>query len=109
MKAYKRVFAALLAALCMVSPLIRVSAAPFGAEETPKTHNGVVARGDADGDGALSAADARLALRRAVGLETYSEDSRAFIACDADGDKTLTPGDARLILRASVGLEKLKG
>lgn len=63
--------------------------------------------GDTDGDGVLSASDARLALRGAVGLETYAAGSPEFIAADADHDNTLTAGDARLILRAAVGLETL--
>ena len=61
--------------------------------------------GDADGDGGVSAADARLALRRAVELETFEAGSRVFRACDATGDGTVTAEDARLILRAAVGLE----
>ena len=61
--------------------------------------------GDVDGDGHISAADARLALRRAVGLEDYAEGSAPFLACDADADGTVTAGDARMILRAAVGLE----
>lgn len=61
--------------------------------------------GDVDFSGDISAADARLALRRAVGLETYPEGSAAFLACDVDSDGEVTAGDARLILRAAVGLE----
>ncbi|MBQ2306598.1 MAG: dockerin type I repeat-containing protein, partial [Clostridia bacterium] len=61
--------------------------------------------GDVDGDGHISAADARLALRRAVGLEDYAEGSAQFLACDVDADGTVSSGDARLILRASVNLE----
>ena len=63
--------------------------------------------GDVDGDGTVTPADARLALRCSVGLENYGEGSEERLACDVDGDKTVTPGDARLILRASVGLEQL--
>ena len=63
--------------------------------------------GDVDGDGKISSADARLALRRSVRLEDYPEDSRAYYACDADFDGNVTSGDARLILRASVGLEEI--
>ena len=66
------------------------------------------ALGDPDGDGEPTAADARLALRRAVGLETYAPGSAEFIACDVDGDNDVTAADARLILRAAVGLEDLK-
>ncbi len=61
--------------------------------------------GDVDGDGRLTAADARLALRASVGLENFSVNSKEFIACDVDGDGVITAGDARRILRAAVGLE----
>ncbi|MBQ6421414.1 MAG: dockerin type I repeat-containing protein [Clostridia bacterium] len=64
--------------------------------------------GDVDGDGEVSAMDARYALRRSVDLEDYSEGSPAFLACDVDGDGIVTATDARLILRASVGLEDLE-
>lgn len=63
--------------------------------------------GDVDGDGMLTPGDARFALRRAVGLETYAKGTAKFLACDVDGDGDVTPGDARRILRAAVGLEKL--
>ena len=61
--------------------------------------------GDVDGDGNITAADARLALRKAVGLETYEENSPAFSACDVNFDGRVSADDARLILRGSVGLE----
>ncbi|MBQ6067636.1 MAG: chitobiase/beta-hexosaminidase C-terminal domain-containing protein [Clostridia bacterium] len=61
--------------------------------------------GDVDGDGKISSADARLALRRSVKLEDYPEGSAQYLACDVDFDGKVTSGDARLILRASVGLE----
>ena len=61
--------------------------------------------GDVDGDGKITSADARLALRRSVKLEDYPEGSAPYLACDADGDGTVSSADARLILRASVGLE----
>ena len=63
--------------------------------------------GDVNQDGRVTAADARLALRRAVGLETYEEGSEKFLACDANGDGRITASDARLILRAAVGLGRL--
>ena len=74
-----------------------------------KEHVPPVKVGDPDGDGAVTSADARLALRASVGLEKYAKGSAKYNACDADGDKKITSADARLILRASVGLEKLKG
>ena len=61
--------------------------------------------GDVDGDGKISSADARLALRRSVSLEDYPAGSAQYLACDVDGDKKASSADARLILRASVGLE----
>ena len=63
--------------------------------------------GDVDGNGKIEAADARLALRQAVGLETYAAGSAQFLACDADKNGKVEAADARLILRAAVGLEKL--
>ncbi len=63
-------------------------------------------KGDVDGDGAVSAGDARLALRRSVGLESYTESSSEFKAADVDGNGQVLADDARKILRVSVGLEK---
>ena len=64
--------------------------------------------GDADGDGQITASDARLALRRAVDLETFAEGSKEFIACDIDKDGSVTAGDARIILRIAVDLESVE-
>lgn len=61
--------------------------------------------GDVDGDGQITSSDARLALRRAVDLETYKPESREYKAADVDLDGGITSGDARMILRAAVGLE----
>ena len=61
--------------------------------------------GDADGDGKITAADARLALRQSVGLEKFAPVSDSFLACDVDFDGKVTAADARLILRYAVGLE----
>ena len=68
----------------------------------------VVVLGDVDGDGGISAADARLALRASVGLEKYSEDLCYYKAANVEGNDKLSASDARLILRASVGLEDPK-
>ena len=68
----------------------------------------VVVLGDVNADGAVSTADARLSLRKAVGLESYKEGTTKFIACNVNGDASVTTADARLILRAAVNLEKLK-
>ena len=64
--------------------------------------------GDADADGQITASDARLALRRAVDLETYPEGSKEFIACDIGKDGSVTAGDARIILRIAVALESVE-
>ena len=61
--------------------------------------------GDADGSGDVTAADARLVLRAAVGLETLPDAD--FIYADVVPDGLLTAADARMILRAAVGLESL--
>ena len=64
--------------------------------------------GDVDGNGNVTAADARLALRAAVGLEPeITPDTEAFLAADTDFNGALTSEDARSILRAAVGLEDL--
>ncbi len=60
--------------------------------------------GDVDGDAAVSPADARLALRRAVGLETFDDVRTA--AADTDGDCKISVADARNLLRAGVGLDE---
>ena len=60
--------------------------------------------GDVDGDGEVSAADARLALRVSVGLTVIPAEWTVY--ADADGDGEVTSGDARLILRFSVSLEE---
>ena len=65
-----------------------------------------VRRGDADGDGKVSSADARLALRASVGLETLTADF--IMQCDVDANGKVESGDARTILRASVNLEPIK-
>ena len=62
--------------------------------------------GDVDGNGKITAADARLALRVSVGLESFNSTQKT--TADIDSNGTVTAADARLILRASVGLEDLK-
>jgi Leucine-rich repeat (LRR) protein len=64
--------------------------------------------GDVDGNHTLAPADARLALRIAIRLESDASGSVRFVTADADLDGAVTPGDARLILRASVELENLR-
>ena len=42
--------------------------------------------GDVDNNKQITAADARLCLRRAVNLENYEKGSREYVACDVDKD-----------------------
>ena len=64
-----------------------------------------VMRGDVDGDGRISSADARLALRGSVGLETLTAD---FITrADVDKNGKVESSDARTILRAAVNLDTI--
>lgn len=56
--------------------------------------------GDVNGDGRVTAADARLVLRAAVGLDA-SDPARM----DMNADGKVSAADARLVLRLSVGLE----
>ncbi len=65
---------------------------------------GTAELGDIDGDGKVTSADARLALRASAGLETLDAD--AVKAADVDNDNAVTAADARFILRFAVGLEK---
>lgn len=58
-------------------------------------------RGDADSDGKLTAADARLILRFSVGLNEIKDD--IFNIADVDYDNKITAADARKVLRLSVG------
>ena len=76
-----------------------------GEPGTPGQQPGTVStlRGDADGDGQVTARDARLVLRASARLETLT--GQAFANCDLNGDGKLTAAEARLILRFSAKLE----
>lgn len=60
--------------------------------------------GDVDGNGKVTPADARLALRAAANLEKLGD--KALKAADLDGNGKVTPAEARKILRVSANLEK---
>lgn len=85
------------------------NAVPTGAilKVTESTEYEIVISGDVNGDGRVTAADARLTLRASVGLESLGNDTSEMKAADVNG-KGITAADARLILRASVGLEDRK-
>ncbi len=59
-------------------------------------------KGDLNGDGSVTTADARTALRIAVELEPETEYN--LRVADLTGDGAVTPADARGILRMAVGL-----
>ncbi len=61
--------------------------------------------GDVDADGFVRAADARIVLRAAVGLEELHKEQKTV--ADVDNNYVINSADARLILRAAVGLEVL--
>lgn len=79
---------------------------PFRTEEITLTlrasGNRSALPGDADLDGNVTAADARIALRAAVGLEIVTQ--LLLRLTDMDGDGSITAADARSILRRAVGL-----
>ena len=71
--------------------------------------NGAGLPGDVDSSGKITAADARHALRIAVGLEREkTPGSVAYVTADANCNDSVDPEDARLILRAAINLEKLE-
>ena len=84
---------ALLAALVLLSQLFALSASAMKSAFL----------GDINMDSALDPADARLALRIAIGLDGASTAGKKL--ADVDSDREVTPADARLILRAAVGLD----
>lgn len=59
--------------------------------------------GDVDASESVSSSDARLVLRSAVGLESFTVEQKT--AADLDFDGSVTSSDARLVLRYAVGLE----
>ena len=61
--------------------------------------------GDANGDGKITAADARIALRISAKLDKIEDFNLPLAALDVTGDKKLTAADARKILRISAKLE----
>ena len=88
---------------CAVCGTVETAVIPKGSKLTdPSAH---YTPGDVDGNGKVETADARFALRRAIGLEKYPEGSREFLACDVNKDGKAGTDDARYILRHSIGLK----
>ena len=75
-------------------------------EEEEDEDSLVVDLGDVDGDGKVTAADARLVLRRAALLVTFTVE-QDWLA-DVDDDGAVTARDARIILRVAAGLEEFE-
>lgn len=65
----------------------------------------VISTGDVDGDGRVSAADARLILRRAAKMIEFTMQQDAL--ADVDNDGKVTAMDARIVLRAVANKETL--
>ena len=61
--------------------------------------------GDVNGDGRITAADARLALRIAAHIDTIEALGTSLVVCDITLDNKVTAADARIILRKAAGLE----
>ncbi len=61
--------------------------------------------GDVNGDGEITASDARIALRISAGLETLESVNAVIDVVDINNDGEITASDARTILRKSAGLE----
>lgn len=62
--------------------------------------------GDINGDGVVSAEDAREILRMSVGVVPMTDDMRVIADVDCDG--TVDAGDARQALRLAIGLNNIK-
>ncbi len=65
----------------------------------------VIGIGDVDGDGRVTAADARVILRRSAQLITLTMEQDALADVNKDGQVTAT--DARIVLRYCAGLGEL--
>ena len=88
----KRTKLKILSLLCAVS--LSVTGLAFSAE--------ALLSGDVNGDGSITAEDAREILRFSVGVDPMTEEMK--ILADIDGDGTVGAEDARLALRTAIGL-----
>ncbi|MBQ6019293.1 MAG: D-alanyl-D-alanine carboxypeptidase family protein [Clostridia bacterium] len=95
----RRLFAALLALLTAASALIPALAVDGGngADEP------AFLLGDVDGNGKVSSADARIALRSAARVAELADEQKK--AADYDKNGLITSSDARYILRAAAKLD----
>lgn len=79
--------------------LLSVSAAVFASADAP---DGALLRGDANGDGNITASDARIILRIAAKLD--SAEKLVFAVIDVNESGDITAQDARLTLRVAAQL-----
>ncbi len=104
----KKLIAGVVAAVVVIGLFLIIPLLGGALHNTAEAAEGPVRyHGDVDGDGEVSAADARLSLRACVGLEDYAPGSYRFVHADYDGDGEISASDARMILRTAVGLEPL--
>ncbi len=103
-KRIKRIFAVVLVICLCLS--FSVYASEIGTEnETEVTVFDENRMGDADSDGKVTSADARLILRCSVALEETAEE--ILLYGDFDKDNSLTAEDARIALRVAVALDSV--
>ena len=62
-------------------------------------------KGDADGDGKVTTTDARLTLRKAAKLDSFTAEQT--VATDLDGVEGISTTDARILLRVAAKLDSL--
>ena len=93
---------ALLLALVMVLAIAPISA--FADE----VGSGEVLLGDINGDGKVSAVDARIILRVSTKLEKIEDFANGLIIADADKNGKITAVDSRIVLRVSTKLESFE-
>ncbi len=104
----KKLIAGIVAAVVVIVLFLIIPLLGGALHNTAEAAEGPVRyHGDVDGDGEVSAADARLSLRACVGLEDYAPGSYRFVNADYDEDGEISASDARMILRTAVGLEPL--
>lgn len=100
-------FSAVILIFCLSLPLTVFASEVPGSEtekETAVFDEGQM--GDADGDGKVTSADARLILRCSVALE--EKNGHISVYGDLDRDNLLSAEDARLSLRVAVGLDSIR-
>lgn len=107
MKTINRVIAFILTAIFFVTgsfPVFAEEILSATEEETTSSEaNNEIMKGDADLNGKITAADARLILR--ISAKLVSVDNHRLSFADYNGDGTVTSQDARFVLRLSANLD----